>query len=312
MEREPFIRAIEVWVPSQDGQTIDLQSGVYGEMDYFASISRGMKFALDEGLPGKTWRQGRPLLLTDLRNSFFVRREAALSEGLSCAVSLPSFDDTGLVAVTLLFCGDDRFREGALALWAPGESGRDMRLVGSFSGYADASCRCGLSALSGLQVPGRVHESGKPLIRGDWPSVDHCGSVDGSNGIDSLRFIGLPCALSEGSPWVLTLMASGGVPLAGRVEYWVVDTGANAFRFHAGFCEGGMSLSQIYEGVEVSRDSGSFARACRKGVPVVDEDLATDLTSPIAGRAVAAGLKSMVVMPLRSADGWDSVVVWYF
>lgn len=314
MEREPFIRAIEVWVPSPDGRTIDLQSGIYGEMDYFAAQSRGMRFHLGEGLPGKTWQEGRPILLRDLANSYFVRKEAALSEGLSCAVALPGFGEDGLSSVTVLFCGDDRFRLGALELWGASPEGTNLILYDGYFGRAhgfEVEARETRFA-RGRGVPGKVWETSAPLILSSLVPEGRFLRHESADKVGFDRAVGLPCAAIDGAPWVLTLVSSCVSPVAGRIEYWVYDEDQVGFRFGAGYCEASGDLQSTYGPEVIPGDVGPFGRACRKGIPLIDEDLATDLESVNARSAVAAGLKSMAVLPLRHGGVYDAVVVWYF
>ncbi|MBT0666958.1 hypothetical protein HT136_01070 [Novosphingobium profundi] len=314
MEREPFIRAIEVWVPSQDGRTIDLVSGVYGAMDYFASASRGMRLGKGEGLPGKTWQHGRPMVLGDFGKSYFVRKEAALVEELSCAVSLPCWRESRVAAVLLLFCGDERFRLGALELWQCTRDSQVLALADGYFGQAhgfEAEARS-LHFARGQGIPGKVWESGAPVfftsLRPEGRFLRH--EAEDRIGFD--RAFGVPCRGQDGSAWVLTLVSSRLSPVVGRIEYWVFDPERGAFRFEAGYCEVVEDLAGLHADVWISGDTGLFGRACRKGIPLVDEDLATDIESPTACLAVAAGLKSMVVVPMQGKMEADSVLVWYF
>ena len=41
-----------------------------------------MRFGFDEGLPGKAWAAGHPIILKEFENSYFKRTEAAKAVGL--------------------------------------------------------------------------------------------------------------------------------------------------------------------------------------------------------------------------------------
>jgi len=56
-----FIQASEVWVP--DGDKLVLGKGNYGDLAEFAAVSGAESFARGEGLPGKAWAEGRPVVL---------------------------------------------------------------------------------------------------------------------------------------------------------------------------------------------------------------------------------------------------------
>ncbi|MCJ2185121.1 GAF domain-containing protein [Novosphingobium sp. 1949] len=314
MDREPFIRATEIWVPAADGRSIDLQSGVYGQMDYFAAVSRGMRFELGEGLPGKVWEQGRPIILRDLCNSYFVRKEAAMTEGLSCAVAMPSYDAGRLRSVTVLFCGDDRFRLGALELWTLRSGEDELSLVDGYFGHAhefESETRDTRFA-SGEGVPGRAWRTGRPDVLASLGSDGRFLRHEAADQVGFDRAVGVPCPSRKGVPFVLTLVSSCVSPVAGRIEYWVLDEGVGGFRLVSGYCEACEDLLTSHADTVIAFDVGLFGRACRKRIPLIDEDLATDTESRVARSAVAAGLKSMVVQPLNAGDGFDAVLVWYF
>lgn len=314
MDRERFIRATEIWVPSADGSTIDLQSGLYGELDYFAAVSRGMRFDYGEGLPGKVWETGKPMILRDLANSYFVRKEAAMTEGLSCAVALPTFVEGALASVTILFCGDDRFRKGALELWGLCEGQRELSLIDGYFGNAAAfeqeARTMGFARGSG--VPGRVWASGRPVILTSLAADEGFMRSDAADVLGLDRAVGLPCQSLDGEPFVLALVSANGSPVAGRLEHWERQPDGSGFRFRAGYCETADALHEIHKDVLIPEDIGPFGRACRRGVALVDEDLATDVENVTAVSAVAAGMKSMVVFPLQGPEQFDAVVAWYF
>ena len=80
-----LIQAAEVWVPDADGHLLEFGSGLYGGLVEFGAISRQMCFGRGEGLPGRAWDEGRPVLLKDLQGGYFQRAAAARRAGLACA-----------------------------------------------------------------------------------------------------------------------------------------------------------------------------------------------------------------------------------
>src|SRR6266481_7596482 len=111
-----FIRVAEIWVPTEDGSALRFLDGLYGPLDEFRAVSETMRFARDEGLPGKAWASGHPIILKQFENSYFKRTEAAKAVGLTCGVALPVFAGQQLNAVLVLFCGDDESHIGAIEL----------------------------------------------------------------------------------------------------------------------------------------------------------------------------------------------------
>src|SRR3954464_11315489 len=93
-----FIKAAEVWVLSDDGQLLEFGAGTFGPARRFATISKSMCFGRGEGLPGRAWDEGRPILLNNLEDPYFRRGTAAKAAGLTCAVALPFFQKDLLTA----------------------------------------------------------------------------------------------------------------------------------------------------------------------------------------------------------------------
>ena len=86
-----FVRAAEIWVPTKDGTQLQFLDGLYGPLGEFRAASEQMRFGRDEGLPGKAWATGHPVILKEFENSYFKRTEAAKAVGLTCGVALPVF-----------------------------------------------------------------------------------------------------------------------------------------------------------------------------------------------------------------------------
>ncbi|MGZ8162404.1 MAG: hypothetical protein ACXWTT_06005 [Methylobacter sp.] len=59
-----FIKVTEIWIPNKDRIKLEFGSGVYGELTDFKAASEQQQFAYNEGLPGRAWAAGRPIVLT--------------------------------------------------------------------------------------------------------------------------------------------------------------------------------------------------------------------------------------------------------
>jgi len=104
-----LIRAAEIWVPDADGYLLEFGEGAYGDAIEFASTSRALCFGRGEGLPGRVWEEGRPILLEDLAHGYFRRAKAAAHAGYHAAVGLPFYEAGSaerIAAVVVLFFGD--------------------------------------------------------------------------------------------------------------------------------------------------------------------------------------------------------------
>ncbi len=133
-----FIRVAELWLPNRDRSRLEFGGGLYGKLTNFRAASEGMHFAFDEGLPGKAWAAGRPIILKEFENSYFKRTDAAKAAGLTCGVALPVFAGEFLMAVVVFFCGDDEARVGAIELWTNGpDEAHFMSLADGYYGAAE-------------------------------------------------------------------------------------------------------------------------------------------------------------------------------
>jgi hypothetical protein len=313
MPKARFIRAIEVWLPTPDGAHLDLDSGHYGDLAWFGGISRGMRVAANEGLPGRAAAAGHPLVLDKLTNSYFRRGDAAMTEGLTCAVALPIFDAQGLSAVMVFLCGDSRHHIGALEVWhaAPGKA--TMALVDGYFGHADAFATLtrDFEFAAGQGVPGLAWDSGRPLILSDISagSAFQRSVGAGKTGID--RAVGIPCATGgdASGDWVLTFLSSRNSPIAGRFESWLPDAGG-MLSFAGGYCESGTALEDTHAGLSVARGEGAIGRAAASGRPVLFDTI-TGATDAPARAAGAAGLTAQVAMPVFKHGELRAVLAWY-
>lgn len=310
--KQPFIRATEIWVPTADRRQLELGGGLYGPLSEFAAVSRQTRFAHDEGLPGKAWAAGHPIVLKDLTHSYFKRGDAASAAGLTCAVALPIFTGQDIVAVLVLFCGDDREHVGAVELWHTPPGSVEMGLVDGYYGTADAlewNSRH-IKFMHGIGLPGRVWATGMPVIMEDlgrsrqflcWADAERVGINHG---------IGIPCGRDGEGAWVLTLLSALGTPIARRFEAWVVDPDRGGLVFRDGYCEHVADLALVHRGVVVPPDGGVLGHVWRTSAPALSTDLAAE-PATITRSAVAAGLTTMVALPVIAQAAIKAVVAWY-
>lgn len=130
-----FIKSAEIWVSDGGYLSRELYSSHYSDASEFETISKDIRFAYGEGLPGETWKAGQPLIWTDLDNGSFKRAEAARNIGLVCGVSIPVFAGDFLLAVVVLFCGKGDEASGAIEVWGNADgSARELKLVEGYYG----------------------------------------------------------------------------------------------------------------------------------------------------------------------------------
>ena len=263
-----FIQAVEIWTPMQNRTHLMLKSGHYGELEYFARISRGMQFSYDEGLPGKCWASGAPVVLEDLTNSFFRRGDAATTVGLTCAVAIPHFVGADLAGVTVLFCGDGAGQAGALEIWHAAKGAQEMTLADSHFGSAGRNLEFASRSTTfsrGRGLPGIVWDSGMPFVIADIERSEAFQRRVKATGFGIDRAVGLPVTTRGPGDWVLTLLSAPHSPIARRVELWTPDDETGCFRFSGGYCESGADLTARYGHAGRPLDVGPMGAARLRG-----------------------------------------------
>lgn len=282
-----FIRAVEIWRPSEDGLLLEYGGGLFPAGSRMPIVSRAMCFGRGEGLPGRAWETAAPVVLHDFAGSYFRRTEAALADGLNCGIAMPLFDGTVLRAVLVFFCGDGEDEAGAIEVWhndpaEPGH-GRDMVLLdGCYGRTADTfefiSRRT--SFRRGIGLPGMAWETHAPVFLPDLGRGSGFLRADGAQKVGINRGLALPCAVPGPRQYVLCFLSALGTPIAQRLEVWRPTVDGLALVLTDGFCEtqgalAGAQPSPPPAPVRECRDSGmpSIGPAGERGVvalPVLD------------------------------------------
>ena len=322
-----FIRVVEVWLPVADGSLLEFGGGLYDHARGFGAISRHMVFGRGEGLPGRAWESGRPIMLKRLADSYFLRARAAAAEGLTCAIALPQFDRDKLKSVLLIFCGDDATHAGAIELWhnEPARS-PDMTLAeGYYGGAAEifAFMSRHTSFRKGFGLPGMAWQSGLPVFLPDLGKGSRFLRADSAMKVGINRGLAIPCSTSSrntsSSPrsatgsdsFVMAFLSALDTSIARRIETWLPDPDYRYLLLESGFCEAQGELGRTSLAERVERGEGALGRALASGVPVISE-VASNEPGPAGAAAHAAKLASLVALPLWRGDRVVAVVAWYF
>ena len=302
-----FIQVSEVWVPQ--GDRLILDRGNYGGLDAFAAASHHESFGRGEGLPGKAWAEGRPVVLKEFDGSYFKRTEAAREVGLTSAVAVPVFAGKALKAVLVVLCGDDDVRTGAIEVWAEkdGVLMLDDGYYGAAKHFEWVSQHTHFPRGQGL--PGGVWAAATPILMRDLGSGYHFIRADSAGKAGLTTGLGLPIPAPDGTTYVLTLLSARGTPIARRFEIW----DARAARVGAtraailidGICE---REGPLWSGEnppvsppKATAWQGPIGQVLGSGLPCVRSD----------GAGLPAGYGAMVALPIYHDDELTHVVAWY-
>ncbi|MDM0042380.1 GAF domain-containing protein [Variovorax sp. J22G21] len=304
-----FIKAAEVWLPSDDGSLLEFGSGAFGSARRFAAISREMCFGRGEGLPGRAWHEGRPILLREFEGSNFRRISAARDAGLTCAVALPLFVHDSLTSVLVIFCGHEASAASCLELWhRDARITSDMRLVdGAFGPNAEAfeSASHETYLPRGVGLPGLAWQRGEAVFLEDLPATP-ARFLRAQEAADAglLRGLAIPAGSRLEDSHAVTFLAGATLPLARRIERWVPAAQGEVLRRVYAFSElhGGASL--IEATLPLSAPTGSIAKAWLGGAPVINDWPASEPGAPAAA-AAAIGSSALLAIPVV----WEGEVV---
>jgi hypothetical protein len=302
-----FIRVAEVWAPSLDGSLLELAGGVFEQAPAFGALSRSMCFGRAEGLPGRAWDEGRPLMLRRLEGSYFRRAQAARAAGLRCAVAVPIFKDAALTSVVVLLCGDDEADIGAIELWHNDPRlSTDLQLAEGYFGATapelEALSRDGLLA-RGAGVPGLAWQRDAAVFIDDVNTSPHFLRAQVAAHAGIVRALALPCSTRVDQTWVLSLLSSAGRPIARRIESWLPDEAGGPLRRAYGHCEAQGRLGA--DGTEAAPHAVREAWRCGAAQAAAG-------TRWRRSELAAGSFDGLLAIPVFSDGAVSEVVVLYF
>lgn len=310
-----FIQVIEVWTPTRDRQRLELAGLLDGGHTEFAAAAAQTSFAYDEGLPGKAWSLQRPIILDDLQATpWFRRKDEAGRARLTAGIALPVFAGDYLVAVVTFFCSDNEENVGTIELWHnDGALASGMTLLEGHFGILE-SFRFKSSHttfMRGFGLPGLVWESNRPVLMADLGHSARFLRRDDARRVGIHTGLGLPCTGARGHAYVLSFLSALNTPIARRFEIWAPTPDGSGLAFKEGLCDRVPGFARRYDGI-VQQDAQSvLGSVLRTGLPAVSSSIAAE-DSPVGAAAAAAGLTSVLALPVLEAGRLTAVTALYF
>lgn len=305
---QPFVEVVEVWTPDAASGALTLESGVFGGHAEFEQKARQTSFAKGEGLPGKAWADGKPVVLNGFHGTYFLRAEEAARSGLTTAVAIPAFNGAALTGVLVLFCSDNEERIGAVEVWR--EDTAQSGVLSLEDGYYGAakhfewvSRRTQFPRGQGL--PGAVWSSGAAILLRDLGGSYRFVRAESAGAAGITTGLGLPVEGPDKSLSVVTLLSARGTPIARRFELWdAIGGGSSAgeFKLADGICaiEGPLWETER----KVAPWQGPIGKVAGSGAPFAHEaDGATSLPP---------GYASVVATPIHRKGRLAQIAAWYF
>jgi len=265
-----FIKVTEIWVPDKQRTQLEFGSGLYGALTDFKRVSERQHFAYDEGLPGKAWAEGKPVVLTRFEDSYFKRTAAAKQAGLTCGIAIPVFSGDFLLAVVMFLCGDDEDHAGAIEVWGQEQADKLAVIAGYYGSLQH------FEALSkqmrfgkGQGVPGTVWQNGMPLLIEDMGQPEQFARGLEAKQAGITTCLGIPVSGSGGQTCVMTFLSAKATPIAKRIQIWIPNPEGTQLLCQQGYSKHGNDLAQLFETITVNKGEGALGRVWLTGMPVI-------------------------------------------
>jgi hypothetical protein len=303
-----FIKVTEIWIPDRDRTQLEFGSGLYGALTDFKAASAQQCFAYDEGLPGKAWAAGHPIVLTQFEHSYFKRTTAAQQAGLTCGIALPIFSGDFLLAVVVFLCGDDEDLAGAIEVWSNAASAADsLQVVDGYYGtleYFESLSRQ-VNMPKGHGIPGMAWATGMPVL------MDNIGQANAfirsakAQEAGITTGLGIPVANSHEKTYVMTFLSAKATPIAKRIQIWIPE--GNQLVCQQGYSKTSNNLAEIFETISVDKGVGALGRVWLTGMPLVTGNLQDEDYNPELD-----ALSSMLAIPVIEQGRLKAIVAFLF
>jgi hypothetical protein len=304
-----FIKVTEIWIPDKNRTQLEFGSGLYGELIDFKADSEQQKFAYNEGLPGKAWAEGHPIVLTKFPDSYFKRIAAAKNAGLTCGIAIPVFSGDFLMAVVVFLCGDDEDHAGAIEVWHKNSATQNSLNImdgyyGTLQHFENISRK--LSVPKGLGLAGLAWESGMPVLIDDISRADRFIRADDAHQAGISMGISIPVFDNQEQPYIMTFLSAKATPIAKRIQIWIPDQQGRQLICQQGYSKNDNDLAKIFETITITKGLGSLGRVWLTGMPVITGNLEFDYNSELDS------LSSMLAIPVIENGRLKAIVSFLF
>ena len=304
-----FIKVTEIWIPDKDRTQLEFGSGLYGELIAFKADSEHQTFAYNEGLPGKAWAEGHPIVLKKFEHSYFKRTAAAKNAGLTCGIAIPVFSGDFLMAVVVFLCGDDEDHAGAIEVWCtPSESENKLTVMDGYYGtlqhFESISRQVNISKGQGLA--GLAWESAMPILIDDISKADTFIRAGDAKEAGISMGIGIPVSDNPGQPYFMTFLSAKATPIAKRIQIWIPDPHGKQLICQQGYSKNNNDLAEIFETQTVDKGVGALGRVWLTGMPIITGNHEPDYNPELDN------LSSMLAIPVIEKGRLKAIVSFLF
>ena len=304
-----FIKVIEIWIPDRERTRLVFGSGLYGALDDFKIASENQNFTYDEGLPGKAWAKGHPIVLTKFEQPYFKRTEEAQEAGFTCGIAMPVFAGDFLLAVVVFLCGDDEEHAGSIEVWCQDSVENDkLQVVDGYYGTLQNFERVSRNTkmAKGQGIPGRAWQSGIPVLLEDFGQMFGLSQSPGKQQTAISTGLGIPLIHSDGTVHVITFLSARTTPIAKRIQIWTLDDERRQLTCQHGFSKNGNNLAEMFECLSVKKGKGALGRVWLTGMPMISGNQSIQYDPDLDS------LSSMLSIPVIEQGRLNAIVTFLF
>jgi hypothetical protein len=303
-----FIKVTEIWIPDRERTQLEFGSGLYGALTDFKAASEQQRFAYDEGLPGKAWAAGHPIVLKKFEDSYFKRTAAAKLAGLTCGIAIPVFSGDFLLAVVVFLCGDDEEQAGAIEVWCNDVMKSALNVMDGYYGrlqhFEHISRQISLPKAHG--IPGMAWASGMPVLMDDIGKIDGFIRAADAQQAGITTGLGIPVSGNTQQTYVMTFLSAKATPIAKRIQIWIPDQHGKQLICQQGYSKSGNDLAEMFETMAVNRGEGALGRVWLTGMPVITGNPEADYAPELDN------LSSMLAIPVIKNGRLKAIVTFLF
>ena len=304
-----FIKVTEIWIPDKERTQLEFGSGLYGGLTDFKAASEQQHFSYNEGLPGKAWAAGHPIVLTNFEHSCFKRTAAAKNAGLTCGIAIPVFSGDFLMAVVVFLCGDDEEHAGAIEVWRNNSvSENSLSVMDGYYGtlqHFEAISRQ-ISVPKGQGLAGLAWETGLPVLIDDISKADTFIRASDAQQAGISMGIGIPVSDNTEQSYIMTFLSAKATPIAKRIQIWIPDPQGKQLICQQGYSKNSNDLAKIFETLTVNKGVGALGRVWLTGMPLITGDHESDYNPELYS------LSSMLAIPVIQNGRLKAIVSFLF
>lgn len=259
-----LVQAIEVWSLNDQTERLSLCASFYSSNNELASVHGNSEFGQGEGLIGKAWADGTPVI-------------GEISDSVAThMVAIPSMSNGKCHGVVVIFCNNQDESKGAFEIWRPNDRGElalaenwyaNLERFGLISQFIKFPRRAGL--------PGKVWHDRFPRVMGALSTSKKFVRISGAQKDGLAMAVGIPIMKTTRElDSVLLMLSTTQTPIAQVMEVWALDPETEKLQVVSADYGPHVDLAAMSRKVRIAPGEGLAGRVYANQQPWVTGDFA--------------------------------------